>query len=88
MQSSESVEMISVCGTDGALQPLRFRYGDPAGGVQVAHVLEVLSRQEVRYIHAEAYLFTCRARVGEQEQLLQVRYSIRTHRWYLFHRIC
>ena len=87
MQSSETVEMISVCDVEGRFQPLRFRYTDPEGGLQTVRVLEVLSRQEIRYVNVEAYVFVCRGLVEGREQLLQVRYSIRAHRWELFRRI-
>lgn len=87
MQQSMNVEMIVACGLDGSLQPLRFRYRDSEGERRLAKVLEVLSCQEIKYIYVEAYLYTCRVRIDDEEQTLQVRYAIRTHQWFLFQRI-
>lgn len=86
MEVSQSVEMISVCGADGSMQPLRFRFLDEDGCAQVARVLEILSCREIKYVEVEAYVFTCRARTDERELLLTVRYCIRSHQWLLFHR--
>ena len=86
MQQSTTVEMISACGLDGSLQPLRFRYEDGEGTLRLAKVLEVLSCREVKYICVEAFVYTCRVRVDNEEKTFQIRYAIRTHQWFLFHR--
>ena len=39
----QQVEMICVCGSDGAFRPLRFRYEDPAHRLQVVDIAEVIS---------------------------------------------
>ena len=86
METGQSVEMISICGADGSMQPLRFRFHDEDGCVQVARVLEILSCREVKYVGVEAYVFTCRVRTDERELIITVRYSVRAHQWLLFSR--
>ncbi len=82
-----NVDMISVCGADGSLQPLRFRFEDESREIRLAKVLKVLSCQEIRYVDIEAYSFSCLTRVGESEQILDLRYSVRGHRWWMNRRI-
>ena len=84
MEYSTNVEMISVCGTDGRMQPLRFRFEDGAQRVRRVQVLEILACREIKYLTVEAYEYTCRTRTEEQEGLMRVRYAIRSHRWSLF----
>lgn len=84
MEFSTHVDMISVCGADGSLQPLRFRFEDRDRAVRRVQVLEVLACREIKYVTVEAYEYTCRARVEEREALVRVRYAVRTHRWSLF----
>lgn len=83
MEPGQSVEMISICGADGSMQPLRFRFHDEDGCAQVARVLEILSRREVRYVDVEAFVYTCRVRTDERELISTVRYSVRSHQWLL-----
>lgn len=85
MEFSTNVDMIAICGADGSLQPLRFRFEDRDRGLHRVQVLEVLACREIRYVNVEAYEYTCRTRTEEREELMQVRYAVRAHRWSLFH---
>ncbi len=81
-----NVDMLAVCGADGRLQPVRFRFEDENHETRLARVLEVLSCREIRYVNVEAYSFSCRAQIGEEVYVLNLRYSIRSHCWRLFQR--
>ena len=83
MELGQCVEMISVCGADGSMQPLRFRFHDEDGCAQVARVMEILSCREVKYVSVEAFVYTCRIRTDERELVTTIRYSIRSHQWLL-----
>ncbi len=84
MEFSTNVDMISVCNADGSLLPLRFRFEDRDRCVRRVQVLEVLACREIKYVTVEAYEYTCRGRIGEREELMRVRYAVRSHRWSLF----
>ena len=84
MEFSTNVDMISVCNADGSLLPLRFRFEDRDSRVRRVQVLEVLACREVKYVNVEAYEYTCRVLEEEREELLTVRYAVRSHRWTLF----
>lgn len=86
MELQINVDMLAVCSADGTLQPLRFRFEDENREIKLARVLEILSCQEIRYVNVEAYCFACRAQIGEEERILHLRYSIRSHCWRLFRR--
>lgn len=86
MLQQVNLEMLAVCGADGSLRPLRFRFEDENHQTRLGKVLKILSCTEIRYVNTEAYVFACRVRIGEREQYLDVRYSIRTHKWSLQHR--
>ena len=87
MEDQITVDMLSVCCADGKLQPLRFRFVDENCEIRLVKILEILSCKEVRYIQAEAYAFSCRARIEDRETVLTIRYFIRTHRWCLQGRV-
>lgn len=78
------VEMISLCGTDGLLRPLRFRYEDAAHMLRVVRIDEIIYHKETQQAGALALLFVCRARLGETERIFELRYTVREHRWALF----
>ena len=84
MEFSTGIDMLAVGGADGSLQPLRFRFEDRAQRVRRVRVLEVLACREGEYVSVEAYEFTCRVQEEEREELLTVRYAVRSHRWTLF----
>ena len=84
MEFSTNVDMISVCNADGSLLPLRFRFEDRDSRVRRVQVLEVLACREIKYVTVEAYEYTCRARTEEREELIRVRYAVRSHCWSLF----
>ena len=87
MEYSTDVDMISVCNADGSLQPLRFRFADRDQTVRRVQVLETLACRETKYLHVEAYEYTCRVHTEEGETLARLRYAIRLHRWSLFRQI-
>lgn len=86
MELQTAVDMIAVCNTDGSFLPLRFRFEDRDQQIRRVQILEVLACREIKYVTVEAYEYICRARTEEREELLRVRYAVRSHRWSLFHR--
>ena len=83
MEEQIRVDMLAVCTSDGNMQPLRFRFEGEDQVLCYARVLEVLSCCEIKYVHVEAYSYLCRTLVAGQERVLNVRYSVRSHRWWL-----
>ena len=78
------IEMISVCGIDGNLMPVRFRYEAEDRSVRTVQISEVVCTKEIHYVGIEAIIYVCKAKMEEFERLLELKYTIRTHRWALF----
>lgn len=83
MEIRQKVEVIAVCDTCGQLRPLRLRFEGPDYRLHRVDVDRVLSVREVSYVGIEALIFLCRARLEEREQMLELKYTIRSHSWEL-----
>lgn len=78
------IEMISVCGTDGTLTPLRFRMEDEEQCLQTVAISQVVSSRTIQYAGIDAIQYLCKARLAGKERLFELRYTVRTHCWTLF----
>ena len=81
---NQQIEMISVCATDGTLTPLRFRVEDEAHCLQTVRILRTESYKTIQYAGVDAIQYLCKATLEGRERLLELRYTVRTHRWSLF----
>ncbi len=81
---NKPIEMISFCGTDGDLRPLRFRYEDDAHHTRVVRIGEILSTKLSTQVGLESYLFLCRAFMEGREQMFELRYGVKAHHWVLY----
>lgn len=77
------IQILTVCGVDGALEPVRFRLEDAAHRLHTVSVKQVVSVKEVQYVGIEALIYLCRADFGGRERLFELRYTVRSHRWVL-----
>lgn len=75
------IEMICVCGADGALTPLRFRMEDEEQCLQTVVISQVLSRKMIQYVGIESIQFLCKGEHYGAERLFELSYLIRTHTW-------
>ena len=87
-QKNCPIEMLSVCSTDGRLTPLRFRLEEAGRTVETVRISEIISAKEISSIGIEAILYVCKVRMGDRERLLELKYTVRSHRWTLFRVIC
>ena len=81
------VDVISVCSASGELKPLRLRVADASEEMFRIDIEEVLSIKEIPYIGAEATIFLCRARAWNRKWIVELKYSMRSHTWYLLRKI-
>ncbi|MBQ8622680.1 MAG: hypothetical protein IJ422_10275 [Oscillospiraceae bacterium] len=77
------VDVISVCSVDGQIRPLRLRLEEADQQLVRIDIDEVVDVREIPYPGAEAHVFLCRARVGDRDRMLELKYSIRGHKWSL-----
>ncbi len=81
------VDVISLCGADGQIRPLRFRMEDEQRQLLRVDVDEVVSVRQIQYVGIEAYIFLCRATVKMKPWLFELKYTVRTHTWCLLRRV-
>ena len=77
------VDVICMCSANGDIQPLRLRMEDEHHQLLRIDIEEVISSKQIQYVGIEAYVFLCRAMVGEKQWLFELKYTIRSHRWCL-----
>lgn len=82
------VDVISICSASGDIRPLRMRMEDEQHQLLRVDIDEVISVKEVQYVGIEAQIFLCRATVREKKWLFELKYTIRTHTWCLYRRVC
>jgi len=82
------VDVISVCSADGRIRPLRMRIEDESHQLMRVDIDEVISVKQIQYVGIEAFVFLCRATVDEKRWLFELKYTVRTHTWCLFRRVC
>lgn len=82
-QEMRPVDVISVCSADGELRPLRLRVADGGEEMFRIDIEEIVSTKEIPYVGVEATVFLCRAKAWDRRWLIELKYSIRSHTWYL-----
>ena len=82
------VDVISMCSADGQIRPLRLRMEDEDRKLLRVDIDEVISVKQIQYVGIEAFIFLCRAMVRESLWLFELKYTVRTHSWCFFRRVC
>lgn len=78
------VEALVWAETDGTLRPLRFRLESEDGERMVVRVEQILSRAEERRAGNPMVVYGCQGQVGGQIRRFELKYEIRTCKWYLY----
>ena len=82
-RNSCPVDVISVCSAEGEIRPLRLQLPDERQELYRMDIEEILSKKEIPYIGAEATVYLCRGRAWNRRWLIELKYSMRMHTWYL-----
>ncbi|MBQ6839813.1 MAG: hypothetical protein IJO45_03890 [Oscillospiraceae bacterium] len=82
------VDVICMCSAGGEIRPLRFRMEDENHQLLRVDIDEVISMRPIQYVGIEAQLFLCRAVVAEKQWLFELKYTIRSHSWCFYRRVC
>ena len=82
------VDVISVCSAAGEIRPLRFRMEDENHQLLRIDIDEVISMKKIQYVGIEAHIYLCRATVGGKKWIFELKYTIRSHNWCFFRRVC
>ena len=87
-QNVYPVDVICVCSADGEIKPLRFRMENEEHQLLRIDIDEVISVRDVQYVGIEARIFLCRATIDGRKRLFELKYTIRSHNWCLFRKVC
>lgn len=82
-QGSKPVDVISVCSASGEIRPLRLRLEDEQQQLLRVDIDEVVSTKQITYVGIEAQIFLCRANVWGREWLFELKYTFRSHMWWI-----
>ena len=82
------VDVISMCSADGQIRPLRLRMEAEDRTLLRVDIDEVISVKQIQYVGIEAFVFLCRAMVQDVQWLFELKYTVRTHTWCFFRRVC
>lgn len=81
--NNHAVQMVSVVNTTGDMIPLRFRFEQEDHTLQTVVIEKVLTSQETNYVGQRCIRYTCRAIIGEQNILFELKYLVESHKWVL-----
>lgn len=87
-QNVRPVDVISFCGADGEIRPLRIRMENEEHQLIRVDIDEVISSKKIQYVGIEAKIFLCRATVEQRKWLFELKYTIRTHSWCITRKVC
>lgn len=88
MVPNQPIDVISVCSADGAIRPLRLRLEDEQHQLMRIDIEEIVSMKPIQFVGIEAQIFLCKARVHGKQWLFELKYTIRSHTWSFYRRIC
>lgn len=78
------VQMMTLIDRDGKMTPLWFRLEMENHAVRMCRIMQVVSRDEKRYVGVREKQFVCKISMGEIYKTLDMRYNIETQRWRIF----
>ena len=81
------VDVISVCRSDGSIEPLRFQVPGAQQQMVRVDVDEIVARREIPHVGVEARVFLCRGTMGDRECMFELKYSFRPHCWHILRRV-
>lgn len=80
------VDVISLCSKTGEIKPLRLRVEEHEENIRI-DIRDVVSVKEITYSGVEAKIFMCRAALHGRDCMIELKYSIRTHKWTLLGKV-
>lgn len=78
------IQMMSLTDRDGRMTPQWFRLETQDHEVRMCRVVQVVSRDEKKYVGIREKQFICRIKMGEVCKTLEMRYGVETQRWRIF----
>ena len=83
MQEQKTVDVISVCNTEGEILPLRLQMVDENKQLLRIHIQQAKVSERIEHVGVEAVVFQCHAQVCDRMLSFRLKYTYRSHRWNL-----
>lgn len=83
----QQIDVIALCGADGELRPLRIRAVEETGEIITGNVRQIIDRKANNQICVESMLYLCRLEFDGRNVVVELKYHIRSHSWYLTRRL-
>lgn len=87
MEHVKTVDVISLCSTDGEILPLRLRSKDENGEWIRGIIKEILCTKENKQLGYECCSYLCRVQMDGRIVVLELKYDVRMHSWQLLRRL-
>lgn len=81
--SLHPADVIFLSGTNGEIRPLRVRAAAGFDHVIVGNVREILHSSQNMLLGAESHTFLCCICGKEEINVLELKYFVRSHRWFV-----
>lgn len=81
------IDVITLCGADGELRPLRIRALEETGETIIGNVQQIIDRKENNRVCIESMLYLCRVDLDGRSVVVELKFHIRSHSWYLTRRL-
>lgn len=83
----QQIDVITLCGADGEVRPLRIRAVEETGETIIGNVRQILVRKENKRVCIESILYLCRIELEGRNVVAELKFHIRSHSWYLTRRL-
>ena len=83
MQEQKTVDVISVCNTEGEILPLRLQMVDENRQILRVNIQQAKLVEKIDHVGAEAVVFQCRAQVYDRILNFRLKYTFCSHVWHL-----
>lgn len=78
------IQVFCLIDTNGKINPLRFRYETPDHQIETAHIEEIISRDEKRYVGIREKQFVCVIMMAGTTRTAEIRYHVDSQKWRIF----
>lgn len=81
------IQTLCIVSTLGEIRPVWFRYEDEEHNIIKVDIREILSQKESRVAGRKELIYTCSAQADEQLTIVELKYTIESHKWILSRKV-
>lgn len=81
---AKPIEMVAWFGSEGNINPVRFRITGEEGQLKVIKIEKILKQEKEKLAGNYMQVFTCTSIINGLEKILELKYEFSTGKWMLF----